>query len=223
MKAFIIFKDRVTYGKQCAGALRAAGLDVVISDHGTTWPPAMVWLDAEEANGTVVLRRGPGMHPRSLWDSGDFRDLCGDERYVVTDPDVIPSDDCPPDWPQHLAHLLDELPFGKAGLGLRLDRIPETYEWHEKVTSWEQQFWQQEQEGYGAYVAGVDTTLALYQPLPVSPVFRLDALRSGHPYVADHLSWYEDLDNLDAELLYYHQHADHGISHWTFRSRSAWT
>jgi len=54
-----------------------------------------------------------------------FREACGDERYVVTDPDVVPAEGCPQDWLAYLGKILDESDSPKAGLGLRTDNIPE--------------------------------------------------------------------------------------------------
>lgn len=215
MRAIIIFRDRVTYAKRCATALRAAGLDVAIADQGTTWPAAAAWLDAEETAGTVVLRHGPGTRPRDLWEWEPFREACGTGRYAVTDPDVIPAQDCPADWPARLCGLLDAWPDQtKAGLGLRTDDIPACYARRDLVTEWEAQFWRQP-AGDGAYRAEIDTTLALYRPLGEVPGFTTQtALRTGPPYLARHLAWYENPDNLTPELAWYHEHAEPGISFW---------
>ena len=44
MKAFVIFRDRVTYAQQCVAALMIAGLEPVIVDQGSSWPEAVAWL-----------------------------------------------------------------------------------------------------------------------------------------------------------------------------------
>lgn len=220
MKAFIIFRDRVTYARQCAATLAAAGLDVCPVDCGSTWPPAIEWLAEMEAAGCLVLYRGGG-HPQDLWKWEPFREACGTSRYLVTDPDVIPSDDCPLDWPARLAEALDRSGKPKAGLGLRLDRIPEHYQRREQALAWEAQFWDKPL-GDGTYDAVVDTTLALYRPLPEQLTFSVAAVRTGPPYLADHLAWYEDLDNLTPELGHYHEHASPGISYWTLHGKSNW-
>jgi hypothetical protein len=90
------------------------------------------------------------------------------------------------------------------------------------VVTWEQQFWTHPTEDGTGYSSQIDTTLAMYQPLPDRPHFTIEALRTGTPYVAEHLAWYEDLDNLTPELQYYHEHAEPGISFWTLEDRSAW-
>jgi hypothetical protein len=221
LKAFIIFRDRVTYARQCAASLAAAGLDVCLVDCGSTWPEAVQWADDMEAAGGLVLRRGGGRHPRDLWAWEPFRQACGDGRYIVTDPDVVPSDDCPGDWVDRLHDALDASGKPKAGLGLRLDRIPGHYQRREKVLSWEAQFWERPLDD-GTFDAIIDTTLALYRPLAESSAFHLEAVRTGPPYLADHLAWYEDFEDLPPDLEHYHEHADRGISYWTVPGRSVW-
>jgi hypothetical protein len=213
MKAFIIFRDRVTYARQCSAALTAAGLDVHVVDHDSSWPAALAWLYELEASGTPVLRRGGNALPWKLWEWGPFRDLMdGDgEPYLVTDPDVVPSGDCPADWLGRLANVLAKHGCVKVGLGLRLDRLPPSG--RERITAWERGFWEDEAEP-GIFRANTDTTLALYRPWTEYPLFALGpALRLGHPYVADHLSWYED-GNPPPELRHYHARADagHGVT-----------
>jgi hypothetical protein len=218
MKAFIIFRDRVSYGRRCADAMRRAGLDPVIVDHGSTWPAALAWLTGLEQWGIEVLYRGGG-HPRHLWEWTPFLESRGSDRYVVTDPDVIPSPKCPLDWPQRLSGLLDEYPgSAKAGLGLRIDNLPEHYSRRQQVIEWEKHFWDDELEP-GVFRAPLDTTLALYRE---RSRFELDGLRTGNPYVADHLAWHEDFSALPAETAYYYQNAERGISHWAVRGVSAW-
>lgn len=217
VKAFVIFRDRVSYARRCVTALTAAGLYPVIVDQGSTWPEALFWLACMEEAGIAVMRRGGG-HPRGLWDYAPFGEMRGDERYIVTDPDVVPAADCPRDWPARLSALLDKYPQAtKAGLGLRTDDIPEHYSRRDQVISWEAGFWAHP-AGDGAYWAPVDTTLALYRE---GSGFILDgAIRTGPPYVADHLAWHENLDNPEPEIEWYYEHAEPGIAHWTTRGHS---
>jgi hypothetical protein len=219
VKAFIIFRDRVTYGRRCTASLIAAGLYPVIIDQGSTWPEALFWLESMKEAGVLVLDRGGG-HPRGIWNWPPFCEMTAGERYIVTDPDVVPGEDCPDGWPDWLGTLLDGYPgAAKAGLGLSTSSIPEHYQRRDQVIAWEGQFWQHP-AGHGAYWAGIDTTLAMYRE---GAGFSLDStvnLRTGPPYLADHLAWHEDLDNPSAEISYYYEHAEPGIAHWTTRGHS---
>ena len=210
MKAFIILRDRVTYARQCADALTAAGQEVVVVDQGSTWGPAVEWLEHCERKGTLVLRHGHG-DPQSVFSWEPFQRAAGDGRYIVTDPDTVPADTCPADYPQVLSGLLDEYPeVAKVGLGLRLDAITENYPHREGILSSEEKFWQSPARD-GVYYAAVDTTFAVYRGGFFFTIS--NALRTGSPYLAEHLPWYEDWDNLTEEISYYYAHAAPGISH----------
>ncbi len=199
----------MTYAKQCIGALQAAGLEVYVVDHDSSWPPALLWLaELDDTPGVTVLRRGENAYPWELWKWEPFREvLWGDtEPYLVTDPDVIPSDDCPGDWVTRLADVLARSGCVKAGLGLRLDRLPGS---RREQADYESVFWKDEWEP-GVFRANVDTTLALYRPYTEYPLFALGpAVRTGFPYVADHLPWYEG-DELSPELRHYYSRYDPG-------------
>lgn len=221
MKGYIIFRDRTSYARRCVASLMAVGVEPVIVDHHSTYPSAVKWLKHLEKQGITVLYRGGG-HPRGLWGWGPFWDDCGiADRYIVTDPDTVPSDGCPADWLELLETLLDGSDVAKTGLGLRLDNIPLHYPRRDHVLAWEAQFWQN-QVMHGVYSAPIDTTLALHRPLSQMGVHNMSALRTGGPYTADHLPWYENPDDLPDEIRYYHEHAEPGISYWTIGGRSAW-
>lgn len=208
-KAIVIFRDRVSYVRQCVAALAAAGLDIHIVDHGSTWPAAVEWL----ATCGLPVHYRPNAHPRSLWEWDGLPGIVGTGRYVVTDPDVVA--DCPSDWLGLLNALLDRYPDrAKAGLGLRIDDLPEHYADAGKVRAWELK-WRANRLEAGAYDAPVDTTLALYRPLVDQPHFALDpALRTPWPYEARHLTWYENTASPTDEAHYYRAHVTPGVSHW---------
>jgi len=197
-----------------------AALEVVIVDHGSTWPAMLRLLDAWEERGDVqVIRRGDA-HPRSLWIDGVLIEHLRryDERFIVTDCDVVP-ERTDQDWVGALHTALSHVPEAiKAGLAFRTDDIPEHYEHRERVIQWESGYVNAANlagmvGGFAVYRASVDTTLAMYRRL--TPEFELDpAVRIGFPYLARHLPWYEDSANLAEELRYYRDHILPGISHW---------
>lgn len=221
MRAFMITRDRLSYARRCAAALTAAGLDLVIVDHGSMYGPMPRWLRWMEQYAKATVVREPNRHPRDLWRPGGPIEthVGAGERFVVTDHDVVPADSCPADWVDQLGWLLDRLPtLRKAGLGLRTDDLPVHFEHAEKVRQWERQ-WQAVEDGGDlhwtvgegrAVVADIDTTLAMYrhfEPFALGP-----AVRTRAPFEALHLPWYEDSANLTPEQVYYRDHAEHG--HW---------
>ncbi len=226
MKAFAITRDRVTYARQCVDALLAAGLEVVIVDHGSTWPPMVEWLreiDSRNVHGYLNpwVVWDVNRHPRDLWRPGGpiVQLVDADERFIVTDCDVVPDEGCPADWVERMRATLDRYPaIRKVGFGLRTDDLPEHYQHADMVRRWEAQYQAVADGGRlnpmmsdaGAVIADIDTTLAMYrryEPFTLGPAVRLRP-----PYVARHLPWYEDALHLDEEQRYYRDHAEHG--HW---------
>jgi hypothetical protein len=220
VKAFIIFRDRVSYAKQCWAALHEAGLDVHVIDHASTYPPAMDWLTLDIDLGVGRVHRLVNQHPQRLWTWSGLDAIVGrDEPYVVTDCDVVPV--APLNWVSEFKDLLRyNQDRCKIGMSLRTSDIPEHYQHRQKVINWEAQHWQHPlnkplRGEVTLFGAAVDTTLAMYQPLNLYPSFSLGpALRTGYPYYAKHLSWYEDSSNPSEEQIWYEAHMNRDFSHW---------
>jgi hypothetical protein len=209
--AIVVTRDRVTYTKRCVETLQEAGCDVHIVDHESTWPEMVEWLYDVD----LPVYHLPNDIPRKLWEWHGLRRIVGSRRYIVTDPDVVPQASCPASWVGYLHQVLDENPgWLKVGLGLRLDDVPDYYSNKDKVWKWEAGYWRHV-AGKGLFNAPVDTTLALYRSLDACDQFRLaPALRTGSPYLARHLTWYEDDRNPTPEILHYRQNVAPDISHW---------
>lgn len=201
-------RDRCTCLRELIGWLRSAGYtNLAILDNDSTYPPLLEYL-REVENPILVLHSKHNYGPRALWSSG-LVNLVSDIPFVYSDSDVIPVEDCPPNVVLMLADLLAEHRHAsKAGLGIRIDDIPDTYEHKTAVQAWETQFWQRPLAG-NCYDAAVDTTFALYRP---GSWHHLQAVRAGPPYLLKHLPWYVDSSKPTAEDQYY---AAHTVSHMT--------
>lgn len=218
--AIVIARDRLGCLMRCVRALAEADLDVHVVDHGTTYEPLLDWYSHESADAGVVgvWYRGT-WPPRSLWEWAGLEPIVGTERpYIVTDPDVVPDEGCPADWPAHLLSGLARWPnVAKAGMALRIDDLPAEYEHADRVRRWESRWWASgrfDERSYPWYHASVDTTLAAYPPLGHRSEFALDpSVRTGFPYVARHLPWYR-VGEPPADEVWYDRHLTAGISHW---------
>lgn len=199
----IVSRDRLV----CLGALvswlEGAGLDtIIIVDNNSSYEPLLDYLHATPHQ---VIRLADNLGPWAIWENRNVLKATAGRYYVVTDPDVVPDPGCPADALHRFHELLQRYPdYAKAGFGLRIDDLPDTYQHKTAVLNWERQFWTREIEP-GVFDAPIDTTFALYRP---SPVFSLRALRTGPPYVARHLPWYQDLTALPEDERHYMQHAD---------------
>jgi hypothetical protein len=144
--------------------------------------------------------------------------LLSNVPFVYTDPDIVPTEACPPDLILALAKLLDMHRHAtKAGLGIKIDDLPDRYEHKASVQAWERQFWQRLLVG-NCYDAAVDTTFALYRP---GSWHQLQAVRAGPPYLARHLSWYMDTSMPSAEDSYYAAHTLPHMTSWAGKEISA--
>jgi hypothetical protein len=98
----------------------------------------------------------------------------------------------------------------KVGFGLRIDDLPAHYRFRQEVIEWESQFWLPECEiEPGVFRCAIDTTFALYRQWSSSQP-PLDALRTGHPYVAAHTTWYMSSLAPTEEERYYAEHLEAG-------------
>jgi len=175
--------------------LAAAGHErIILLDNASTYPPLLEWYKRDCPH--TVVRLGRNLGKLALWKAG----LEPSEPFVYTDPDVVPTEDCPPDLVERLAHLLARHPVPKVGPGLFLDDVPPSL----RSLSWERgpQINGREIEP-GARLSLIDTTFALYRP---GIRFNLEAIRTDHPYQARHLSWYREKNPTDEDRFYL-QHA----------------
>ena len=206
----IIVRDRLTCLEQLVTWLEDNGVtEIHLVDNDSSYPPLQGYLARSPHR---VWRLGANLGHEAPWVIGLIAELSANGPFVVTDPDVVPDESCPPDVFQHLSGLLDRHPeVDKVGLGLRIDDLPPTARHRDEVIAWERQYWTDEVEP-GVFRASVDTTFALYRAAPTHHITR--SLRTGPPYVARHLPWYLDPDHLPAEEAYYRDHADPSVSSW---------
>jgi hypothetical protein len=208
---FLIVRDRLAPLRELVGWLERAGhQEIWLVDNASTYPPMLEYLDRSPH---TVIRTGRNLGHRSPWLSGAVQRHAHGRHFVVSDPDVIPDEACPLDAVEHFRSLLDRYPdMDKAGFGLRIDDLPESYPLADSVRRWESRFWRNEVEP-GVFHADIDTTFALYRPLDRR--HQEDrSLRTGAPYVARHAPWYSSPDELSDDDRYYREHAEGSISNW---------
>ena len=216
---FVTLRDRLSPLLLLLDWLESAGYsNIFLIDNASTYPPLCRFLERCRYN---VCYTGKNLGHRAPWLSGMVQREARESYYVVTDPDVVPSEHCPTDVCSFLERILiSNTDVEKVGLGLCIDDLPNCYRFRESVIQWEKKFWINEREP-GVYEADVDTTFALYRPY--GKVLRhFPCLRTGYPYVARHLPWYEDSDSPSEEVIYYRKHASNCVSNWDKEHLSAW-
>ena len=209
---FIICYERVNDLRNLVAKLNKMGLKkIVLIDNDSTYPPL---LDYYNSSPYQVLRLGRNIGHTSPWSLGIIRNLIPHGYYIVTDPDVIPTDKCLDSSPiEHLLRIHKKYSsYQKVGFGLKIDDLPDHYPLKNDVITWEKQFWKTELED-NIFEAGVDTTFALYKPETYLYMLH-PSLRTGEPYTARHMPWYGDPNKQSEEDLYYKMRANSNITSW---------
>lgn len=197
---------------------RANCRNIHIIDNASTYPPLLSYYDTLPY---TVHRLNENLGFKALWRSGLNATLCRD-YFVYTDSDVVPLDECPDDFMQKFLDVLKTRRLArKVGFSLRIDNLPDHYAYKDKVIAHESRFFQRPTADGKMYRAPIDTTFAMYRPrIGLSRSFSAESYRMAYPYQAEHLPWYNDLDNLSDEELYYIQHTSQ-VTEWTGRVRQA--
>jgi len=207
---FVIVRDLLSPLRALVEWLERAGHErVVLVDNASTYPPMVDYLATTEH---TVVSCGWNMGQRAPWLSGAVFEFAQDQEYVVTDPDIVPDDDCPLDAVAYFGEVLAAHPdVQRVGFGLRIDDLPDHYAPKADVIAWEAPFWENEVSP-GLFSAPIDTTFALAR---VSRPAAMPSIRTGPPYVARHLPWYDDTSKPSEEVTYYRAHGDRALSHWS--------
>lgn len=215
---FIQNFNQVSYLRKLVNWLLAAGYKniCVIDNHSSYSPLLQFYSQIESRHGIKVLRRSENGSRTTLWEDRLLDRFGVTGPFVYTDSDIVPDEICPIDIVGRLASYLREYPqILKAGLGLRIDDLPEHYRFASEVAAWERQFWTAP-VCRGAFLGLIDTTFALYRAS--SEFARGPALRTGWPYVARHETWYQNSNDLPEEDRYYLSEIEKtSRSHWARR------
>lgn len=209
--------NRLESLKMLIAVLKDKGYDnIYVLDNASTYPPLLEYYKIAPVE---VLFLGENLGFKALWKSKYKRRFCGD-YYIYTDSDVVPIQECPDDFVDHFLNLLKSHPLArKVGFSLRIDNLPDHYAHKSEVIKKESEYYAHP-AGDGLFKAPIDTTFALYRPrVGLSRSRSVEAYRTAYPYVAEHLPWYSDSNNISEEEQYYIDHCTQ-VTEWSSRSKS---
>lgn len=186
--------------------------NLIIIDNNSTYPPLLHYFKTIE-NTVIIHRLKDNLGHLSFWKHDAIFKQYSKGYYVVTDPDVVPIDECPDNFLEEFRQLLDKAyDRTKVGFSLKIDDLPNTNPNKEQILQWESQFWQSKIRR-NAYKAEIDTTFALYRP---NYNYKLKhftkAWRTDYPIKASHGGWYIDIDHLTEEQRFYLESANESAS-----------
>ena len=204
---FINARDRLGVMKKLIDWLLDAGYrKLIILDNRSTYPPLLEYYSALENDSRIkVIRLEKNFGYKAIWLSGILERLKISTPYVYTDPDLLPVEDCPKDFIKRFMKILDSNhELRKVGFGLVYDDI--TFFDSDACKKSEARFYKNSKVGDEIYHALVDTPFALYPNVRHYSV-RFSVRTTGN-FMAHHLPWYFDYDNLPEDEKYYMAHAD---------------
>ncbi|HET7673318.1 MAG TPA: hypothetical protein VFK11_02280 [Candidatus Saccharimonadales bacterium] len=206
---FIICRDRVEPLNKLVEWCEKEGLEnIIFIDNDSTYPPL---LDYYSRTPYEVIRLNHNVGYLSPWMTGVVDIYAKDKPYIVSDADVVPIDEAH-GAVKLFCRLLNDYPeYSKAGFGLKIDDIPESYEPRDYVVAWEKKFWEKEVEK-DVYDADIDTTFALWRQ-NLQHTYG-PSLRTGGKYIARHVTWYMNSKHPSEEMRYYREHVDKSIGTW---------
>ncbi|MDM0108310.1 glycosyltransferase [Variovorax sp. J22R24] len=212
---FVISFNHLTYLQTIIEFFEKVGFkNLHVIDNASTYPPLVEYLRVSPHK---IHYMGSNYKHMVLFDSLKFKDLVDNNYFVLTDPDVLPVDECPHNFLYvFLDILLGHPTKNKVGFSLKIDDIPDHYELKENVLKWEGRFYEKSAECNGVTIhdAPVDTTFALYRPRKEWRTNNFfSAFRTGAPFTARHLPWYRDISQLTDEEAFYRS-VDKGSSNW---------
>lgn len=200
------FNNRFRGFERLVAWLQKAGMEnIAVIDNASTWPPL---LEYYETCHLQVVHAGSNLGNNALWKLG----LAPKTRFILTDPDVLPSSSCPLDLVGKMHDVADRFYPAKVGPSLRIDNLPSCYAQKSKVKAWETQFWMNPIASGEGYYAPIDTTFSLYEP--GAGIWDNTHIRLSPPYSFEHVPWYEDSSNPSEEEKFYRATADKSIINW---------
>lgn len=208
--------NRLTFLKMLIEALEKRGYNnIFIIDNASTYPPLLNYY-ATIPYKIFYLKDNVGY--LALWQTGIYKQF-KNQYFVYTDSDVVPIDDCPDDFLTYFFSLMQRYPrASKVGFALKIDDIPITCKNRAQIYQWETKFWQYPL-GKDIYRAAIDTTFALYRPNVKGGAYFHDfMIRTAGLYLAKHMPWYNDDENLSEEEKYYITHTKTS-THWTLLAK----
>lgn len=224
-------RNRVSTLKKLINCIPKDGAKIIILDNDSTFEPLLDYYSELPKEITLVkLNANLGHKALYQWEGYKY---FKEQYFIYTDSDVVVCEDCPKDFLEYLLEAKKKYPdYKKIGLGLKIDDLPDHYVFKQKVIDWESEFWKEhiydDELKAKFWIAKVDTTFAIYdkhnhtrqivkkskksksqRPFKVLSEDHSveNCLRTDFPYVARHLPWYIDNNNLDFEEKYYMKEA----------------
>lgn len=173
-----------------------ANAQIYIIDNNSTYPPLLEWYN-QVKNDITIIKNSTNLGPWSFFYSGHYINI-DSEWYIYSDADLELNPDMPYNWQEIMMDYV--LKHGrKASLALRMDDIPDHYPFKDLVKGHQNICWYPMDEP-DIYKAVTDMTFTMDQKIKGH---RYESIRLGGNFMARHIPWYIDFNNISDEEKYY--------------------
>jgi len=212
----ILNKDRLDPLKKLVNVLQNKNYNnIIIVDNRSTYLPLLNWYETSKLN--IFYNN----IPETLFDTGTLHRLAYEVKhhifteivkdyFIFTDSDVVPIDEIPDNFVEDMIYVLNKYNKHKIGLGLKIDDLPIDQPAAKDAIKTEAPYWDNkvEDKEFDLYAAPIDTTFAVYAPNSTAG-WSANCLRMGGKYIARHMPWYYDINNLPEDEYFYLKHLEY--------------
>jgi len=217
MKVFMTIFNRHSWAVEMCKKFESAGLEIIIIDNDSTYPPCVEWLN--NCGYTVErmgVNRGPWVflsdHTGQLqWlNRNDGKDTLynkyTDRYFILADSDFDISM-VPDDFPDHLMKGLNTAQRNewKCGLSYLLDDLP-VNAFTKQIIEYERRYWVTKNAA-GYFESQVDIGVTMFDRQKQGEWYH--AVRSDKPYTCRHLDWYHSVEGWREEDQWFIDNTPH--------------
>ncbi len=211
--------NRLSTLKKMLQSLEARGYNnIYIIDNNSTYPPL---LEFYKTCSYKIFRLNSNKGWDALWKTGIYKKFKND-FFVYSDSDIVPVEECPDDFLLFFLNTLKKYRLArKVGFSLKIDDLPDRNLMKDTIIKCEEHFFYDFRKDDLLYQAPIDTTFAMYRPRGKRRHANnnIEMYRTGYPYMARHLPWYNDSLNPDEEEKYYLEHLQLK-TFWSIKSKN---
>lgn len=185
--------------------------NITIIDNASTYEPLLEWYEEVKSDIKIIkheVNHGPWVFFTSnLWNTIDS------DFYVYSDADLELNQEMPYNWQEIMLEYYNKNNGDqKIALSVRIDDIPDHYQFKEKVISHQNVCWYPTEED-DVYRAISDMHFNFDSK---NKGHRYDSIRLAGKFMAKHIPWYIDFNNIDEEEKYFLDHINPGFDQATF-------
>ncbi|VVC06062.1 Uncharacterised protein [uncultured archaeon] len=184
---------------------QAGHWNLYVIDNSSTWEPLLDYYQTLQA---TIIKCNQNLGCDAFWKLG----ISWEGKFILTDPDVVPDENCPKDLVRKMVEVSDRYHPAKVGPALRIDNLPDHYRYKKDMLKSEGKYWQNRLDSE-CWNALIDTTFALYDNSSWGRFPPVHHIRLDFPYVAEHIPWYDNSSLPNEERDFYKKHVIRGVSH----------